>query len=128
LPKTAFWSTPAIIRHTTARRAIWRKTCRRQGLDVILKIEVQGGLQVRQRVLEAVLIFVQPPSLEVLRQRLLKRGTDSPEAVEQRLRIAEQEMQALPYYDYLVTNDDLEQAVDLLRAIILAERARIPKG
>jgi guanylate kinase len=79
-------------------------------------------------VLEAVLIFVQPPSLEVLRQRLLKRGTDSPEAVEQRLRIAEQEMQALPYYDYLVTNDDLEQAVDLLRAIILAERARIPKG
>jgi len=99
-----------------------------QGLDVILKIEVQGGLQVRQRVPEAVLIFVQPPSLEVLRQRLLKRGTDSPEAVEQRLRIAEQEMQALPYYDYLVTNDDLEQAVDLLRAIILAERARIPKG
>lgn len=99
-----------------------------KGVDVILKIEVQGGLQVRQKVPEAVLIFVQPPSLEVLRQRLLNRGTDPPEAVEQRLRLAEQEMQALPHYDYLVTNDDLEQAIDLLRAIILAERARIPKG
>lgn len=98
-----------------------------RGLDVILKIEVQGGLQVRQRVPEAVLIFVQPPSMEVLRQRLMRRGTDTPEQIEHRLRIAEQEMQAMPYYDYLVTNDDLEQAVDLLRAIILAERARIPK-
>lgn len=98
-----------------------------KGLDVILKIEVQGGLQVRQRAPDAVLIFVQPPSMEVLRQRLTARGTDTPEQIEHRLRIAEQEMQAMPYYDYLVTNDDLEQAVDLLRCIILAERARIPK-
>ncbi len=98
-----------------------------EGLDVILKIEVQGGLQVRQRAPDAVLIFVQPPSMEVLRQRLTARGTDTPEQIEHRLRIAEQEMKAMPYYDYLVTNDDLEQAVDLLRCIILAERARIPK-
>ncbi len=98
-----------------------------KGLDVILKIEVQGGLQVRQRVPDAVLIFVQPPSMEALRQRLMARGTDAPEQIEHRLRIAEQEMQAMRYYDYLVTNDDLEQAVDLLRAIILAERARIAK-
>ncbi|MCS7309740.1 MAG: guanylate kinase [Armatimonadetes bacterium] len=98
-----------------------------QGVDVILKIEVQGGLQVRQRVPEAVLIFVQPPSMEALRQRLQQRGTDTPEQIAHRLRIAEQEMQAIPHYDYLVTNDDIEQAVDLLRAIILAERARIPK-
>lgn len=98
-----------------------------KGLDVILKIEVQGGLQVRQRAPEAVLIFVQPPSMDALRQRLMARGTDTPEQIEQRLRIAEQEMQAVPYYDYLVTNDDLEQAVDLLRCILLAERARIPK-
>lgn len=98
-----------------------------KGLDVILKIEVQGGLQVRQRAPDAVLIFVQPPSMEVLRQRLARRGTDTPDQIEHRLRIAEQEMQMIPHYDYLVTNDDLEQAVDLLRAIILAERARIAK-
>jgi guanylate kinase len=98
-----------------------------KGLDVILKIEVQGGLQVRQRVPDAVLIFVQPPSMEVLRQRLAQRGTDAPDEIERRLRVAEQEMRAMPGYDYLVTNDDLEQAVDLLRCIILAERARIPK-
>lgn len=100
---------------------------RAKGLDVILKIEVQGGLQVRQRVPEAVLIFVQPPSLEALRQRLTARGTDTPEQIARRLRIAEEEMRAMPQYDYLVTNDDLEQAVDLLRAILLAERARIRK-
>ncbi|MCS6831584.1 MAG: guanylate kinase [Armatimonadota bacterium] len=98
-----------------------------KGLDVILKIEVQGGLQVRQRVPEAVLIFIQPPSMEVLRQRLTARATDTPEQIEHRLRIAEQEMRMIPHYDYLVTNDDLEQAVDLLRCIILAERARIAK-
>lgn len=99
-----------------------------KGLDVILKIEVQGGLQVRQRVPEAILIFVQPPSLEVLRQRLAARGTDSAEQIARRLHIAQEEMRVLPQYDYLVTNDELEQAVDLLRAIILAERARIRKG
>lgn len=100
---------------------------RAKGLDVIMRIEVQGGLQVRQRVPEAVLIFVQPPSLEVLRQRLTARGTDTPEQIARRLRIAEEEMRVMPLYDYLVTNDDLEQAVDLLRAILLAERARIRK-
>ncbi len=100
---------------------------RAKGLDVILKIEVQGGLQVRQRVREAILIFVQPPSMEVLRQRLTARGTDTPEQIERRLRIAEEEMRVMPQYDYLVTNDHLEQAIDLLRAIILAERVRIRK-
>lgn len=101
---------------------------RQKGLDVILKIEVQGGLQVRQSVPEAILIFVQPSSLEVLRQRLLARGSDTPEQIENRLRIAKQEMQAIPQYDYLVTNDTIEEAVDVLRAILIAERARIPKG
>lgn len=100
---------------------------RAKGLDVILKIEVQGGLQVRQHAPEAILIFVQPPNLEVLRQRLTARGTDNPEQIARRFRIAEEEMRVMPQYDYLVTNDDLEQAVDLLRAILLAERARIRK-
>lgn len=100
---------------------------RAKGVDVILKIEVQGGLQVRQHAPEAILIFVQPPNLEVLRQRLTARGTDNPEQIARRLRIAEEEMRVMPQYDYLVTNDDLEQAVDLLRAILLAERARIRK-
>lgn len=101
---------------------------REKGLDVILKIEVQGGLQVRQRVPEAIMIFVQPPSLETLRQRLLARASDTPEQIDNRLRIAEKELQAIPHYDYLVTNDVLEEAVDVLRAILIAERARIPKG
>lgn len=103
------------------------EAARAQGLDVILKIEVQGGLQVRQRVPEAILIFVQPPSLEVLRQRLTARGTDSSEQIANRLRIAEVEMRAIPQYDYLVTNDTIEEAVDILRAILIAERARIRK-
>lgn len=100
---------------------------RARGLDVILKIEVQGALDVRRLVPDAVLVFLQPPSLEELERRLRGRGTDSDEKIRQRLAIAQTELACIPHYDYLVTNDRLDNAVDALRAIILAERCRIPK-
>ncbi|MCS6777409.1 MAG: guanylate kinase [Chloroherpetonaceae bacterium] len=103
----------------------WVEQRRAQGFDVILKIEVQGALEVRQRVPGAVLVFIQPPSLEELERRLRARGTDSEERVRERLAIAQREMACIPHYHYLITNDEIEEAVDQLRAVILAERCRI---
>jgi len=94
-----------------------------QGNDIVLDIDVQGARQVRN-VLDAVFIFIAPPSMEVLAQRLRKRGTDSPETIALRLENARQELKAIPEYDYLIINDRLEWAVDTLRAIIIAERSR----
>lgn len=100
---------------------------RAQGLDVILKIEVQGALDVRRLVPDAILIFIQPPSVEELERRLRGRGTDSEERIQKRLDIALTELACIPHYDYLIMNDALETAADTLRAVILAERCRIPK-
>lgn len=95
------------------------------GRDVILEIEVQGALQVKERFPEAVMIFLLPPSVETLRSRLLGRGTEAPETVEQRLAAAKTEMAAAGQYDYLVVNDDLSQAVSDVQAVIRAEKLRL---
>jgi len=101
---------------------------RAQGRDVLLKIEVQGALQVQARVPDAILIFLAPPSWEALESRLRGRNLDDPADVARRLAIARGEMQTAPRYDYLVINDRVEQAADTLRAILLAERCRIQGG
>ena len=98
---------------------------RARGFDVVLKIEVQGARNVRKLAPDAILIFVQPPSMEELERRLRTRDTDSEERIQQRLATARIEMESVPLYDYLVTNDILEIAADALRAIVIAERHRI---
>jgi len=98
---------------------------REKGLDAVLKIDVQGGLTVKQKVPDAIMIFVAPPSMEELEHRLRARYTDSEEAVTKRLQDARREIESIPMYDYLVVNDDIETAVDRLRCIIMAERARM---
>jgi guanylate kinase len=98
---------------------------RKQGLDVILKIDVQGGITVKQKVPDALMIFVAPPSMEELERRLRARYTDSEESIEKRLQNARAEIESIPMYDYLVLNDEVGAAVDRLRCIITAERARI---
>jgi len=92
------------------------------GRDVLLEIEVQGARQVRQRLPGARLIFVYPPSLAELRQRLERRGSNAPDDVERRLRTAEFELAALPEFDYAVLNDELERCVDCVQEILAAER------
>ncbi len=94
-------------------------------LDVILKIEVQGAKRIRKLAPEAIFVFIQPPSLEELERRLRARATDSEERIQERLAIARNELTCIPDYDYLVTNADLDVAVDTLRAILIAERCRI---
>jgi guanylate kinase len=94
-----------------------------RGRDVLLEIEIQGARQVRERRRDARLIFLLPPSLEVLERRLRSRGTDSPEAVAGRLALARRELAAADGFDYAVVNDDLERCVAEVAAILAAERA-----
>jgi guanylate kinase len=97
----------------------------RRGHVVVLDVDVQGGASVRRARADAVSVFIHPPSIDALRQRLLGRNTDSAEVVERRLRNAPGELSQYREYDYLVVNDDLEQATARLMAIVDAERARV---
>ena len=94
------------------------------GVDIILEVDVQGAASVRRLGLDSVSIFILPPSLDTLRQRLLLRGTDTPESLAVRLRNAPEELSQYSSFDYLILNDDVERAASQLAAIISAERAR----
>lgn len=99
-----------------------------RGRNVILDIDVQGGLQVKKAMPEAVLIFVLPPSLTELRRRLEGRGTESAEKVEKRLGQALNEIKLIGEYDYYIVNNDIEDAVALARSIMAAESAKVPEA
>jgi guanylate kinase len=90
----------------------------RRGEPVVLEIEVQGARQVRKAMPEALQVFIAPPSSDALRARLVGRGTDAPDQIEQRMRTAEEELEAQPEFSYVVVNDRLEQATDELVAIV----------
>ncbi len=91
------------------------------GVPVVLEIEVQGARQVRAAMPEALQVFIAPPSLDALRTRLVGRGTDDPQEVERRLRVAEAELHAQPEFAHVVVNDRLEDALHRLTAIVAGE-------
>jgi guanylate kinase len=95
------------------------------GHDVVLVIDVQGARQVRERGAPTKTIFVMPPSFEILERRLRGRSKDSEQAIQRRLQVAREEVAAFREYDYIVINDELTRAVDRLRGIVIAERARL---
>ena len=95
--------------------------------DVVLEIDWQGARQVRARFAEAVSVFIVPPSVEALRQRLSGRGQDSAEIIDRRMRDARSELSHFGEYDYLVVNDDFDEALADLRAIVGAERLRLAR-
>lgn len=95
------------------------------GRDVVVEIDWQGAQQVRARFPEAVSIFIAPPSIEALRERLSGRGQDSEEIIERRMRDARAELSHYPEYDYLVINDVFDVALQQLGSIVTAERLRI---
>ena len=97
------------------------------GKDVLLVIDVQGAAQHRAAGLDAVFVFILPPSWEVLAQRLQARGSESTQQQEQRLLVARQEVSHYTAYDYVVINDRLDDAVETLQAIIRAERHRLTR-
>jgi len=94
------------------------------GRDVFLEIEVQGAAQVRSKVPDGLFIFLAPPSLSELEERLIGRGTETDEVIASRLGAARQELEMMNLYDYVVENDEVEHACDRINAIIIAEHCK----
>lgn len=94
------------------------------GVDVLLDVDTQGAMQIKQRFEDAICIYVLPPSLQALRSRLLQRAGDSPEEIDRRLKQAREEVWSYQHYDYVIRNDDVKQALKELEAVILTERIR----
>ncbi|MDX2433555.1 MAG: guanylate kinase [Desulfobacterales bacterium] len=100
-----------------------------QGIDIILDIDVQGARQLMDKLNnKGVFVFISPPSLHELEKRLVNRGTESDSVIATRLNNAHDEMKSLEYYDYVIVNDRVDQAVDELKSIIIAERSRKRRG
>lgn len=98
-----------------------------EGKDVFLEIEVNGAMQVRSKCPDGVFIFLTPPDLMELRQRLIHRGTDSMEVINKRIHKAFGEIQMMQNYDYAVVNDQVDNAVTKIKEIICSERLRVPR-
>ena len=96
-----------------------------EGKDVILEIEIQGALKVKEMIPETVLVFVTPPSAKELRNRLTGRGTETEEVINKRLSRAVEEAEGIENYDYIVINDELEQCVEDIHGIVMASRCRV---
>ena len=98
-----------------------------EGRDVILEIEIQGALQIKKRFPQGVFTFIVPPSLDVLSERIHKRGTETEEVIQKRLAKAIQELEYVSEYDYVVINDEVPAAVDKLKSILEAEKCRVKR-
>ena len=98
------------------------------GNEVVLEIEVQGAMQVKAKMPDAVFIFIAPPSYKALSDRLHRRGTESEDIINERLQKAEREIDEAPAYDYIVINDDVDNAADRIMAIIRAEHAKCARS
>jgi len=96
-----------------------------QGKDIILEIDIQGARQVKENCPDAVFIFILPPDIEELKNRIKKRGSETKESFDLRIKSAEEELKAVSDYDYAVVNDDLEEAVKKLESIIIAEKCKV---
>lgn len=98
------------------------------GKDVILEIEIQGALKVRERFPQTLLLFVAPPDIRELQRRLAGRGTESPETIQARLARAREEAEGMEQYDYLIINDDVDACVEEVHQIIQAEHRRMSRN
>lgn len=98
-----------------------------KGIDVVLVIEVQGALKVKKIYPDAVFIFILPPSMEELKNRLIKRGTESTEKILERFKTAYKEINEISKYNYVIVNNILDEAVSKMQSIIVAERCRVDR-
>jgi guanylate kinase len=101
------------------------RRARERGVDLLLDVDVQGASQVREKMPEAVTVFILPPSYEVLERRLRGRGQDDEATVKRRLAAAGRELRAFERYDYAIVNEDLELCVEALKSIVRAARCRV---
>jgi guanylate kinase len=117
------WANVYNNRYGTPRQFVEQKL--NQGQDVLLEIDIQGALQVKEKMPQGVFIFISPPSLKELAYRLMARGKDTAESIELRLKACKWEMEQMKHYDYRVLNQNLDNAVDMVNSIIVAERCKI---
>lgn len=110
----------------TPKEAIEEKL--QEGKEVVLEIEVDGALQIRKQMKDAVFIFIVPPGKQALYDRLLKRGTESEDKIQERIKKADSEFKLAHKYDYIVVNDDVVNAADRIVAIIRAEHAKTQRS
>ena len=110
----------------TPKKAVEDKLC--EGRDVILEIEVQGAMKIKEACPEAVFIFILPPSVDTLKQRLEKRGTETAEVIEKRVSEARGEIEKAYNYDYVIVNDDLNEAVSDFIKVVEAEKLTVRRS
>ena len=101
--------------------------CINNGIDVVLVIDINGALQVKEKMPESIFIFIMPPSMKELKQRLVKRDTEIPEKLLNRFKTAYKEINEAKKYNYVVINDKVDNAVKRVEAIILAEKCRVDR-
>jgi guanylate kinase len=99
-----------------------------QGFDVILEIEVEGAVNIKKKYPDCVLVFILPPSFDELKKRIENRGTENDKVIEQRLERAKKEIEYIKYYDYVIINDVLQDAVDNLNSILKSERFKFSRN
>ena len=99
-----------------------------KGKNVILEIEIQGAMKIKEKIPDTVLIFVTPPTIQELKNRLVGRGTETQDVIESRLKRASEEAEGIESYDYLLVNDVVEDCVDELHEIILSEHRRASRN
>ena len=99
-----------------------------EGKDVILEIEIQGALQIKDKLPEAVLVFITPPSMEELKKRLIGRGSEEPEVIASRLSRASEEAEGIEKYDYILVNDRIDDCAETLHRIISSEHLRTQRN
>ena len=98
------------------------------GRDVILEIEIQGALEVKKKFPDTLLLFVTPPSAEVLEERLRGRGTETEEVIRERLKRASQEAMYMDQYDYILVNDNLETCVEHMHQLIQSQHEKVSEN
>ena len=98
-----------------------------KGIDVILEIDIQGALKVKSKFPEGVFIFILPPSMEELKKRINKRGTETEEEVAKRFSASYEEINNISKYNYVVINDEIDKAVEKVKSIIIAEKCRVDR-
>ncbi len=119
------WATFVGYRYGTPKSFVYDQIC--LGNAVIMDIDIQGAAQIREKMPEAVFVFLLPPTWEELSKRLKLRGSDSEEVIKQRLAKSQEEIKHIVDYDYFIVNDDLGQAAEQLRRIILSEWSKVSR-
>jgi guanylate kinase len=124
LAKHAFLEYAKVFDHYYGTSREWLATKLQQGNDVILEIDWQGAQQIRKQLPEAISIFILPPSLDVLRQRLIERGQDNEQVIAKRMQQAQLEIAHYQEFDYIVVNENFQQALKDLQTIFAAQKLR----